>query len=398
MPILGPVGAAVILNSHISNRIRIFAPLGTLNYLSVASHKGILIKDGRALEGLSQVDTVLFDKTGTLTKELPEVGRIIPFDNYGENEILVYAAAAECKLAHPIAKAILNKAKEAHLTLPSIDDSKYQIGYGITVKLDNKIIRVGSIRFMDTEGIVLPDKMEETLAYSQTEVHSWVMVAINHKIVGAIEIQTVVRPEVTEIINGLRCRGIKHISIVSGDSKPPTQKLAKSLSMDSYFYNVLPEDKAKIVEQLQKEGKYVCFIGDGINDAIAMKKANVSISLRGATSIATDVAQVILMDGSLSNLGELFDISQDLDANLRQSLIINLMPGVINIGGAFLFHFEILTSISVNVAFYLVGVGNAMLPSRKIITEETTEEIQFDPKTNLRQKQISELASSAPDG
>ena len=88
----------------------------------------------------------------------------------------------------------------------------------------------------------------------------------------------------------------------------------------------------------------------------------------------------------------------DLDANLRQSLIINLMPGVINIGGAFLFHFEILTSISVNAAFYLVGMNNAMLPSRKIITEETTEEIQFDPKTNLRQKQISELASSAPDG
>ncbi len=371
LPILGPVGTVVILNSHISGLIRVIAPLGTLNYLSVASHQGILIKDGRALEGLNKVDTVLFDKTGTLTDEQPKVGRIILCNKYGEEEILTYAAAAERQLTHPIAKAILKKAEEANLTLPNIEDSNYKIGYGITVKLDNQNIQVGSTRFMTMERIALPSDLEEAIARSHRDGNSWVMVAVNNKISGAIEIQTRVRPEVTHIINGLRQRGIKHIAIVSGDHKQPTQKLAESLSMDSYFYDILPENKAKLVEQLQKEGKTVCFVGDGINDAIAMKKANVSISLRGATSIATDVAQVVLMDGTLSHLCDLFDISKDLDANLQKSLMINTVPGVITFGGAFLLHFGILTAVTISGASLLVGVGNAMLPLRQIVNKKS---------------------------
>ncbi len=367
-PILGPIGTVVILNSHIASSIRTVGPLGTLNHLTIASHNGILIKDGRVLESLNEVDTVLFDKTGTLTGEQPEVGRIIQCGSETEATILTYAAAAEQKLNHPIAKAILTKAQQANLDLPNLDDSEYHMGYGIMVMLDEKIIRVGSARFMVMENIVIPPKIEQAMTEAHHEGHSIVMVAVNQHLIGAIEIQATVRPEVKNIINGLRERGIKHIAIVSGDHQQPTQKLAESLGIESYFYDILPEDKADIVVQFQQAGKSVCFVGDGINDAIAMKKANVSISLRGATAIATDVAQIVLMDGSLSHLGNLFDISTDLNANLRNSLIINLVPKIVIFSGAFM-NLGILTAVILSGSSFLVAVANAMLPLKQIYQE-----------------------------
>jgi Cu2+-exporting ATPase len=369
-PLLGASSATAILYSAPSNTIRIMTSLQTFNHLSLISNKGILIKDGRALEELTQIDTVLFDKTGTLTTGEPEVGEIIRCDDIGEDEILSYGAAAEQRLTHPIARAIVKKAKEQHLNLPDISDANYKIGYGVTVSFNNQIIKVGSARFMTMEGITLPSTIEEAIRHSQEEGDSLVMVAINDQIKGAIEMQAQVRPEVEQIIKGLRQRGIQQIAIVSGDHKQPTQKLAEKLGMDNYFYEVLPQDKASLVEQLQKAGHKVCFVGDGINDAIAMKKANVSISLRGASSIATDMAQVVLMDGTLSRLCDIFDISKHLNTNLGYSLLFWAGFGCFNIISAFLLRFGILQStIAYSIVFGL-GIGHAMLPLRQLEQEK----------------------------
>ena len=370
LPIFGPVSMIVFINSHIGVRVRIFAPLGTLNHISLAAHKGILVKDGRALESLNSVDTVVFDKTGTLTDEQPLVGRILLSDSYTEEEILTYAAAAEGKFSHPIAKAILQKAEEQELVLPEIDESSYQIGYGITVGLDDKTIRVGSLRFMTMEGLTIPEEIEAMQPDIYAQGSSLVFVAVNDKVSGAIEIEPQVRPEAKDIILGLRDRGVKHIVIVSGDHKQPTKNLAEKLGMDGYFHDILPENKASIVEQLQEEGRTVCFIGDGINDAIAMKKANVSISLSGATSIATDMAEIILMDGSLKHLSDLFDVAKKLDSNLQNTLKYSLIPGAINLSGAFLLHFSVLTAFLVNGTFGMVSLNNVIDPLKELSHDE----------------------------
>ena len=152
------------------------------------------------------------------------------------------------------------------------------------------------------------------------------MVGVDDALGGAIELQASVRPEVRAIIEGLRKRGIKHIAIISGDHDAPTRKLAEILGMDRYFAQVLPADKAEYVEKLQKEGRKVCFVGDGINDSIALKKANVSISLRGATSIATDTAHIVFMEEGLSKLCDLRDIARDLDRNVKRSWQLILAP------------------------------------------------------------------------
>jgi len=381
LPLFGAVGFVIILGSHVCTKIRVTAPLSTLNYISVAAHKGVLIKDGCALEMLSQVDVVLFDKTGTLTHQDNEVTQIIVSNHYQEKEILAYAAAAERYVAHPIAKAILKKASASHCTIPLVtDESKYQMGYGITVNLEDedKVIHVGSPRFMLSEGISIPSEIETAEKQAHLEGHSLVVVAINHQVGGAIELQTMLRPEVKRVLKQLRQTGVKHLAIVSGDHKLPTQKLAKSLGMDSYYYDVTPENKADIVEQLQKAGQSVCFVGDGINDAIAMKKANVSISIQGATSIATDVAKIVLMDGTLSHLADTFEISNNLDSNLRNNLKISIIPGIIRIGGLLLINLGILTAILISATFALVGVGNAMSPLIGIEHEKTGTKIGID--------------------
>jgi heavy metal translocating P-type ATPase len=362
---LGVLGATTVINSGFGNRIRVLAPLGTLSYLNQALRQGILIKDGGALEGLKKVDTILFDKTGTLTTNSPKVGKIICCDGYQTNQILKYAAAAENRLAHPIAVAIINKAKAADLYLPEVEDSKYQMGLGVTVNIEGKLIQVGSVRFMITQGLMLPDNIEKAQADSHRQGYSLVIVAIDQQVAGAIEIQPTLRPEVAAVMTGLRMRGIEHLAIVSGDQQQPTKQLAYQLGMDSYFYEVLPQQKAEIVERLQRQGKTVCFVGDGINDAIAMKKADVSVSLHGASDVATDVAQVVLMDGTLSHLTHLFDISIHLEINLVRTLAIIVVTSATNLTGAFLFHLSVMSSMVLSYAGFLVALKNATRPIKK---------------------------------
>jgi heavy metal translocating P-type ATPase len=366
MPFIGVASSVVLINSHIGARIRLFAPLTTLRHISEASTLGILVKDGRALEQLGTVDTILFDKTGTLTTEQPEVKRVTARDNHTVKEVLGYAAAAERKLAHPIAKAILRRAEDEGVVLNEIQDTNYKIGYGVSVVVDGKLIRVGSLRFLQHEGMVIPDDVLAQREDSHALGHTFILVGIDDQVGGTLELEPQVRPEAKEMIAQLRGYGIKHIGIVSGDDLAPTRKLAEELGMDEYFHNVLPEDKAKIVKSLQAKGQIVCFIGDGINDSIALKSANVSISIAGASSIAKDMAEIVLMDGTLNHLVAAVELSKRLEINLQRCLKLCLVPSGLNLLGAFVFKYNILTALLVNNAFAALGVSKVFYTSKKI--------------------------------
>ena len=236
---MGPAGAVAVLNSDFGTGIRMAAPLAMLSSLALCANKGILVKDGRALELMNEVDTVLFDKTGTLTRERPEVGRMIASHGFAPEQILQFAAAAERKFHHPIALAILHKAQELGLELPPTDDTQYKVGYGITVGVMGHTVRVGSQRFMDSEGVEITPEVAAALDQSHQEGHTMVMVSVDGRLGGALELHAAVRPEVRQIVQGLRERGIKHIAIISGDHEAPTRKLAESLGMDRYFAQVL---------------------------------------------------------------------------------------------------------------------------------------------------------------
>ncbi|MGO9408965.1 MAG: heavy metal translocating P-type ATPase [Acidimicrobiales bacterium] len=397
MAAMGPYGAVAVLNSDFGTGIRMAAPLAMLSSLALCANKGILVKDGRALELMNEVDTVLFDKTGTLTRERPEVGRVIAAEEFAPDQILGYAAAAERKFHHPIALAILHKAQELKLALPTTDETQYKVGYGISVHVDGHTVRVGSKRFMEMEGLELPSEVCVALDEAHLEGFTMVMVGVDERLGGAIELQAAVRPEVKEIIAGLRKRGIKHIAIISGDHEAPTRKLAESLGMDRYFAQVLPADKADYVERLQKEGCKVCFVGDGINDSIALKKANVSISLRGASSIATDTAHIVFLEEGLAKLCELRDIARDLDHNVKRSWSMILAPNIACIAGVFTMGFGIMASVVTNNVAALAALGNGVLPLRKVaqIEAERRRRLEMTQAHAMERNPVHSTAASA---
>jgi heavy metal translocating P-type ATPase len=366
MATMGPIGAVAVLNSDLGTGIRMAAPLAMLSSLTLCASKGILVKDGRALEMMHQVDTVLFDKTGTLTREQPEVGRVIAAHGWDPRRILAFAAAAERKFHHPIALAILQEADELGLRPMPTDETQYKVGYGISVRVQGYAVRVGSKRFMESEGIELTGEVRAALDDAHRDGHTIVLVAVDGRIGGAIELRAAVRPEVRRVIADLRQAGIRHIAIVSGDHDAPTRRLAESLGMDRYFAQVLPADKADYVARLQAEGRKVCFVGDGINDSIALKKADVSISLRGASSLATDTAQVVFLEGGLSRICDLREIARDLDRNVNRSWSMILAPNITNMIGVFTMGFGIMTSVVTNNVSALAALGNGLLPLRKI--------------------------------
>jgi heavy metal translocating P-type ATPase len=360
-PVVGSGGTLAILFSGMGYSMRTLAPLSILNFLRFASQSNILIKDGQALERLKQVNAVVFDKTGTLTLEQFQVKKLYARDGFSEEAVLVHAAIAEYRQTHPIAQAIVAAAHEQGFHMPKVEDGRYEVGYGVKVTLENQVIRVGSERFMTMEGIAIPTDIRTIQKDCHTEGNSLIMVAMDTEMAGVIALQATIRPEAKQVIHQLRQRNLS-IYIMSGDQEPPTQTLAEELGIDDYFANRLPEDKAQLVEKLQKQGKKVCFIGDGINDSIAMRKASVSISLRGATTVATDTAQIVLMGEDLTHLPLLLDIADRFDENMKNNLMISVVPGAICIGGVFLLNFGIYASMILYYAGLALGVVNSTRP------------------------------------
>ena len=359
-----------IINCDYGTGIRVAAPLALLSTLARCASEGILVKEGKALEQLPQIDTFLFDKTGTLTQEAPEVADVLTADGFQQDEILRYAAAAEEKFTHPIARAILAKAQERGLSLPKRDEARYHVGFGITVGINGDVVKVGSARFMRMEGIRIPHHIEAQMEMVQQEGGSLVMVASNDSLRGALCLKAAQRPEATQIIQELRAHRVKEIVLISGDHEGPTKRLAESLGMDRYFAEVLPQDKGHYVRLLQREGKKVAFVGDGINDSIALKRADVSISLRGASSIATDTAQIVFMEENLAKLPRLLEISDELKKNVTQSWMMLVVPNTLCILGALFGVFGLTHSLILNNGTIFLATLNGTRPLYKIYDKE----------------------------
>jgi P-type E1-E2 ATPase len=305
---------------------------------------------------------VVFDKTGTLTETQPQVGEIHTLGDISADEVLTYAAAVEARQSHPIAAALVLAAKQRDLALLDLDSARYEMGYGIQARSNGRLIRVGSARYMTIEGIELPPDFEERRAKWQAQGASVVFVAFDDKLAGAIELRPTLRPEAKQVIQELQGRGLT-VYIISGDHTAPTRALASELGVDHFMAEVLPQDKSAKVELLQKQGRRVCFVGDGINDAIALKTASVSVSLRGASTLATDTAQIILMDESLRQLAQLFEIGAEYNANLRTLMSTTFGPGLISLAAVFLLGAGNGTALGLFNLSMVAGLVNGIWPA-----------------------------------
>ena len=222
---------------------------------------------------------------------------------------------------------------------------------------------------------MIPDRVSTELQRIHKLGRSAIMEAVNNKLAGAVELAASQRPEAREVMDNLRKRGVKELVLISGDHEAAVREMANSLGMDRYFAEVLPQDKAKYVELLQKEGKKVAMVGDGINDSVALSKADVSVSLRGASDIATDIADVVFMDGSLQKFDHLYHVSEMLQKNVNRSFKMILYPNAVCIVGAMFGVIGLAGSMVLNNGFNMMATIHGISPLFNVLEENKAKEL-----------------------
>ncbi len=382
----GPTTALIVINSHFRYRLTLATSTCALTFLNLAAQKGILLKSGIILEKLQTVDTVVFDKTGTLTLETPHVVSISAFGEWDADTVLSLAASVETRQSHPVAKAICHKAQALNLDIEASAEASYQVGYGLVAHIRDQQIQVGSLRYAEQQGFEIPPALSDKAEQCHQAGNSLIIVSIDGVIAGAVELQATIRPETTAVIQALRERGLV-LHIISGDHPAPTKRLAESLHIDNYHAEVLPESKADLIRKLQAEGRSVCYIGDGINDAIALKEATVSVSLRGASSVATDTAEVILMEQNLHRLCELFELTSEYEQNVKTTSRMVIAPSLMNLGLAFVPGYGLAASMSMSATSVLAGFGSSMWP---LIRHQQT--LQQESLCTAQPKQLADAS------
>lgn len=319
-----------VLITDFGTGLRIAVPTAALAAMTLAAREGILVKGGQFLERLATVDTVVFDKTGTVTRGEPEVVAIDALGPLSSAECLRFAAAAEARQKHPIAKAIRRCAGRAGGPVCSaeIGSEVVSVGRGVSAKVDGRRVVVGGKRAMLEHGVRVGE------ARAVTERHralgsSSVMIAVDEHVVAVLAISDEPRAESAAVIRALRGHGRRRVVLLSGDTRAAAVAIGRALGVDRAEGELLPEDKVRVVRELQASGRTVAMIGDGINDAPALAVADVGISLEGGTDLALEAADVVLLEGGLSKLPSVFALADRGMANVKRSLWLVLAPNAI---------------------------------------------------------------------
>lgn len=295
-------------------------PLAIVISSGKASKKGILVKTSEALENAHKIKTICFDKTGTLTKGELTISKIYNYSNLEEKEIIKKVASIENKSEHPIARAIVEKAKEEKIELDQINKFKAIAGYGVRAEIKEQEkshnYLIGNKKLMKENNIQILKEDDETELV--TEGNSILYVAQDQKIIALIGVKDTIKEESKEIIEKLKKRKIEVI-MLTGDNEKTAKAIAKQLGIEKVIANVLPKQKAEEIKKLKQNG-LVMMCGDGINDSVSLVTADIGVSISSGTDIAMDSAEVVLMNDNLEKIEELIEISRKTIRNIKQNL------------------------------------------------------------------------------
>ena len=301
-------------------------PLVMIAAIARSARHGILVKGGLYLESLAKVDVMVFDKTGTLTANKPEVVRVDARDQrFSENELLSLAAAADRRSAHPLAKAVVEYAIAKQLSIAEPEQYEQVQGRGVIATVSGRAVLVGNAALLRENGVALATVVEDG---GQTPVH----VAIDGQFAGVIFIADSLRPGAREALANLKQTGVKRIVMLTGDNEETARAVASSLGVDEVHANLMPEDKVTAIEDLKKQGHRVAMIGDGINDAPALARADVGIAMGGGgTQAALEAADIVLMTDDLSKIVSARAIARRAYRTIQENLFVGV--GVVHVLG-----------------------------------------------------------------
>ena len=311
-------------------------PTAIMAVIGQATKHGVIIKSGEALEKMGKVDTIAFDKTGTLTYGRLDVSDIISFEeNISETELLALAASAEARSEHPLGKAIVAHAAAKGVTLTEAEDFKMTAGKGILAEVSGRRLICGNEKFLTENGASIGQKVQAALERLRTQGKASILVADGRKCIGVIALADVLRPETKDMVSRLADMDTRTV-LLTGDHQKTADYFAKQVGISGVRAELLPEEKVQNIEKLQKENHTVCMIGDGVNDAPALKTADVSVAMGSVGSdIAVDAAEVALMSDDISKIPYLKRLSnatvRTIKASITLSMCINFVAIVLSL-------------------------------------------------------------------
>lgn len=283
-----------------------------------ASH-GILFKGSEVIQDFSRVDTIVFDKTGTLTIGNPEVAEIISYTE-NINEVLSYVLSVEKESDHPISKAIIQYV--GNLQTFEVEKTNVVRGGGIKAQVNGLNIAIGNRALMERENVNLTKENNNDIEQFERNGNTIVLVSINQELQLILGIRDQIRPNVKEDLIRLRKMGVKKLILLSGDNQTTVENVAKELNLTEAHGNMLPEDKAHFIEQLQKNGEIVAFVGDGVNDSPSIALAHIGIAMGSGTDVAIETSNVVLMNSDFSRLVHALGLTKATASNMIQNIVI----------------------------------------------------------------------------
>jgi heavy metal translocating P-type ATPase len=301
-------------------------PLVMIAAIARAARTGILIKGGVYLEALAKCDVVVFDKTGTLTANKPQVVQVLPNStDLDENALLRWAAAADRRSAHPLAKAVVDAALQRGIEVPEPESFEQLHGRGVKASVEGRVILAGNAALLRENGAVLEAAVE---GGGRTPVH----IAINGVFAGVIFIADTVRPGAREALAELKNSGVKRLVMLTGDNKATADVVARAVGIDEVRADLMPEDKVTAIAELIAQGHRVAMVGDGINDAPALARANVGIAMGGGgTQAALEAADIALMTDDLGKIAAARAIARRAYRTIQENLFVGV--GIVHVLG-----------------------------------------------------------------
>ena len=324
-----------VLMVDFSCALKLAMPITVLSAIREAGENNITVKGGKFLEAVADADTIVFDKTGTLTKATPTVKEIVAFSEYSENDLLRIAACLEEHFPHSMAKAVVDAAKERHLSHEEMHSKvEYVVAHGISSSIDNRKVLIGSSHFIfEDEGCTIPSEYQERYDLLKPE-YSHLYLAIEKQLVAVICIEDPLREEAVEMVRDLKKAGIRKVVMMTGDSERTAAAIAKRVGVDEYYAEVLPEDKANFVEKEKSEGRKVIMIGDGINDSPALSAADAGIAISDGAEIAREIADITIAADDLREVVTLKLLANAMMKRIHMNYrnIVGINSGLILLG------------------------------------------------------------------
>ena len=300
--------------------LKLTGSVAVMTAMSDAAKMGVMVKGAKYFESFAKADTIVFDKTGTLTEAQPRLACVLTTDGWSEDEVLRLSACLEEHFPHPVARAVVNAARERGLEHRERHAAvEYIVAHGIASSIEGRRAIIGSAHFVfEDESAQLEADIKEQIE-SQMQGLSPLYLAVDGKVVGVLGIEDPLKPGVREAIADLHALGVKHVVMLTGDSERTAERIAREAGVDEFKAELLPEDKYAYVERIKGEGRHVAMVGDGVNDSPALGLADVGLAMGGGSDIAKEVADIILTDTDLAAIVRLRRMSQGLIDRLTSS-------------------------------------------------------------------------------